>query len=113
MHIPLNEAQISAGDFDFDLNFLQGYVQQQIGQGKKEYDNRRRQIESSGYDIVQSKEKGLNYQPYATPGFSRVNTEHQASNPLYSQATESQPKSDEGLQITGLKKVWGSQPPQN
>jgi hypothetical protein len=42
MQVPLNETQIQEAEFDFDLNFLANFVKLQIGQGKKEYDMRRR-----------------------------------------------------------------------
>jgi hypothetical protein len=76
--------------FDFELSFLDSYVQQQIAEGKKEYDYNKRQAfgELNGMDLVPStgfsmKEKGLNYKPYEAPGISRVNTELPQSNPLF------------------------------
>ena len=52
--IPLNEGQVSLQEFDFELSFLDGYVQQQLAQGKKEYDMKRRQAwgDTNGMDLV-------------------------------------------------------------
>jgi hypothetical protein len=72
-------------DFDFDMTFLDPYVQVQVAQGKKEYDVRRRQTfgDTNGMDLVPATslqfqhrgEKGLNFKPYEQPNRSGVNTE--------------------------------------
>ncbi len=52
--IPLNDMQISMQGFDFELSFLDSFVQQQIAEGKKEYDYNKRQSFGiiNGMDLV-------------------------------------------------------------
>ena len=63
--------------FDFELSFLDSYVENQKATGKKEYDKKKRQAynEFNGVDLVPKAGGGLNYKPYETPGMSRINTE--------------------------------------
>jgi hypothetical protein len=42
MNTPMNEAAVISQGFDFDLRFLDHYVQSQVAQGKKSYDTSKR-----------------------------------------------------------------------
>lgn len=44
MNTPMNEAAVFSQGFDFELRFLDNYVQSQVAQGKKGYDTSKRQI---------------------------------------------------------------------
>eukprot|EP00347_Sterkiella_histriomuscorum_P013326 403365145 len=113
--IPLNENQILTQAFDFELSFLNDFVQTQLSSGKKEYDQRKRQAgDLNGLDLVLSQqnkgEKGLNYKPYETPGMSRINTELPQSNPLFQQQPQVNP--NDSIQLQNVqKKVWGQPQP--
>lgn len=85
MHTPLNDQQIVSQGFDFELKFLDSYVQQQRSLGKKGYDDKRKQAygDFSGLETGPHVAKELNYKPYQTPGMTRVNTTLPQSNPLF------------------------------
>ncbi len=40
----MNEASVISQGFDFDLRFLDSYVQTQVAKGKRTYDPNRRQV---------------------------------------------------------------------
>lgn len=49
--IPLTEKQVEVEGFDLDLNFLDGFVKDQLAIGKRDYDNKKSQsIVSGEYD---------------------------------------------------------------
>jgi hypothetical protein len=50
LNTPLNESSILASGFDFELNFLNSYVQQQLSAGKKEYDKKKALTEFTGIE---------------------------------------------------------------
>ena len=96
--------------FDFDLGFLQGFVDKQLAEGKKTYSLEKRQQygvgDLTGMELVAKGE--LNFKPYVNPNAGRVNADLQQSNPLY---MESLPPTDSALQINTAKKVWGQPVP--
>lgn len=71
MNTPMNEAAVFSQGFDFELRFLDNYVQSQVAQGKKGYDISKRQI-MGDLQIEGIGAGGLNYKPYQTPGMSRA-----------------------------------------
>jgi hypothetical protein len=73
MNTPMNETAVMMQGFDFELRFLDGYVSNQVAQGKKTYDTSKRQI-LGDLQIDGIGAGGLNYKPYQTPGMTRVNT---------------------------------------
>ncbi len=44
MNTPMNDTQVLMQGFDFDLRFLDTFVQSQVAQGKKSYDTTKRQV---------------------------------------------------------------------
>jgi hypothetical protein len=62
--------------FDFELTFLEGYIQSQINEGKKIYDKKRSLIalELNGLELAAGMPPtDLNFAPYSAPsrGFNR------------------------------------------
>jgi hypothetical protein len=98
-----------AQGFDFELHFLDAFVSQQKAQGKRDYDERRKQGELGGLEGLPKAGKELNFTPYSAPGMARVNTTLPESNPLFKQETNpTGPAGDENLQVkANNKKVWG------
>ena len=114
LNTPLNEGQVLSFGFDFELSFLNTYVQNQLAEGKKAYDNSKKMTfgDMAGLDTTGSMQSDLNFAPYQAPqkGFNKSMADAPQSNPLF--MPKEQPKNtDEGLQIHGVRKVWGQQPP--
>lgn len=108
LNTPLNEGEILSFGFDFELSFLNTYVQKQQAEGKKGYDARKKMAfgDMSGLDTIQPKE--LNFGPYSAPqkGFNKSMADAPQSNPLF-MPREQPVNADEGLQTSGVRKVWG------
>lgn len=47
-NIPLTDSAIEAQNFDFNLGFLDGFVNQQISEGKPAYDKSKAQVSLDG-----------------------------------------------------------------
>jgi hypothetical protein len=82
MNTPMNEAAVFSQGFDFELRFLDNYVQSQVAQGKKGYDTAKRQI-MGDLQIEGIGSGGLNYKPYQTPGMSRAQPNLPQSNNIF------------------------------
>ena len=59
--IPLTETQVTEEAFDYNLSFLDPFVEQQLGQGAAPYNPAKSQLLSGDNDTVVG---GLNYTPY-------------------------------------------------
>ena len=105
MNTPMTDAAILNQGFDFDLRFLDNYVQTHLAQGKKIYDQSKRQV-LGDLQIEGISAGGLNYKPYQTPGMTRVNANLHESNPLFKQE-QAQVNPDENLKVRSQKKMWG------
>lgn len=89
LNTPLNEGQVLSFGFDFELSFLNAYVQGQAAEGKRSYDNRKRMTfggDLSGLDTTSgSMGSDLNFTPYQAPqkGFNKSMADAPQSNPLF------------------------------
>jgi len=63
LNTPMKPSEVKAQCFDWDLSFLDKYVQQQRDEGKKDYDVRKRKMVEAPLAI----EAGLNLKPYGPP----------------------------------------------
>jgi hypothetical protein len=72
MKTPLIASQFKEEEFDFSLNFLDGFIQEKLQSGRKAYDPKRRQVyvDPNAIDLL-SAGKELNFKPYVTPAMAR------------------------------------------
>lgn len=101
LNTPLNENQILTFGFDFELSFVSSFVQNQLSQGKKEYDKKKKMGgDLNGFGEANQMGSDLNFTPYSAPskGFSKINPDLPQSNPLFVPQQQA-PNTDEGLVI--------------
>ena len=79
--IPLTENQVTAESLDLNLSFLDGFVQQQMAEGKPQYDPSKRQASTP---VDEDTTQGLIFTPYqqAQFGVTKHSQTLQESNPL-------------------------------
>ncbi len=87
INTPITENQVANFNFDYQLSFLESFVQQQISEGKQAYDQKKSQNEM-GMDVgTTNASGGLKYGAYDAPstGFYKSSAALQESNPLFQQ----------------------------
>ena len=67
LNTPLNEGQILSFGFDFELSFLNTYVQNQLAEGKKSYDTRKKLAFGDITGLESMTTSDLNFAPYQAP----------------------------------------------
>lgn len=110
--VPLTEKQVDQEGIDFDLNFLDGFVKQQLAEGKPDYNPTKSQLIASGEYEAESE---LKFTPYQQAQFGYLKTA--GLNPA-TQATTTQgmptfmqdKPQQATLAVNNVKKVWGEDP---
>ena len=117
---PLNEEQVMMDNFDLDLNFLQGFVDEQLAQGKRPYD---KSMSMNNANASFAPSAGLNFKAYEqeVPKYPTINQTYGPSapatateketlknNPVFTLNQPNPTNAEAELKVNNVSRVWGA-----